>query len=139
MFHLTIAKQQQQMIAEAQRKVYIMHHEDDQATLAFPLLHHPAKHRDLMVHIQMVARFIQQNTFGLLDEDCSKIHPAPFTARQRSHTASGQLRHAYAFQCGHRLVTVVGAFPSQGTDPRVAAGQDSLKHCSRKQCFAILK
>ena len=80
MLHLTITKQQQQMIAKAQRKVHIMHHQNYQSTLAFPLLHHPAKHCDLMVHIQMVARLIQQNTLGLLDEDCSEIHPAPFTA-----------------------------------------------------------
>jgi hypothetical protein len=58
-----------------------MHYEDYQATLVFPLVHHPAKHRDLVVHIQMVARLIQQNTSGLLDEDCSEIHPAPFTPR----------------------------------------------------------
>ena len=81
MLHLTIAKKQQQMITKAQRKVHIMHHEDYQSTLAFPLLYHPAKHCDLMVHIQMVARLIQQNTFGFLDENGGKIHPAPFTPR----------------------------------------------------------
>ena len=134
----TITEQQQRRIGKACGETDVVQAHDHGSAGVREPPENP-QHVELMLRIQLVYRFVEQEDGRILGEDRGDREPPPLTARQRCNVAvfeAGEIDRSQGTLCG---CTVVRAFPGPEIEVWVTPDEHGLERRCRKRIVDQLR